>query len=267
MLTAALVVFSAATALVISHYGLRLPNFKGNTIPAIGGLSMLLFGEFAYAYIWFVHGIKTGSAAAYFLVTFAFGLLGLVDDLYGSRKVGGFKGHFGALKRGRLTTGAAKAIGGSVAALAAGFIIGRPSLISIIMSALLIGLAANTANLLDLRPGRCLFICLVCAAAIITGLALQKTLDTGLLLYIALPLAFGLYVLDSRGKLMLGDVGSNIFGAILGLSAALFSPWWVQLPLVAFLGALQVWSEKHSISATIQANPILSAVDRVTGIR
>ena len=76
---------------------------------------MLLYGEFAYAYIWFTRGLKTGSAAAYFLVTFSFGLLGLVDDLYGSRKVGGFSGHFGALRRGRLTTGAAKAIGGSVA--------------------------------------------------------------------------------------------------------------------------------------------------------
>ena len=63
VLAVALIVFASATALVISHYGLRLPNFKGDKIPTIGGLSMLLFGEFAYAYIWFVHGIKTGSAA------------------------------------------------------------------------------------------------------------------------------------------------------------------------------------------------------------
>ena len=262
-----LLLSAASTAFVISHYGLRLPNFKGEKIPAIGGLSMLLYGEFAYAYVWFIHGIKSGTPAAYFLVTFAFGLLGLVDDLYGSRKVGGFSGHFNALRRGQLTTGAAKAIGGSVAALAAGFIIGRPSIIAMVLAALLTGLAANTANLLDLRPGRALFACLIGAAAIIAGLALHKTLDVGLLLYIALPLAIGLYVFDSRGKLMLGDVGSNIFGALIGLSAALFCPWAVQLALVVVLGALQVWSEKHSITATIEANPVLRAIDGMIGVR
>jgi len=267
VLAVALIVFAAATAFVISHYGLRLPNFKGNKIPTIGGLSMLLFGEFAYAYIWFVHGIKTGSAAAFFLVTFSFGLLGLVDDLYGSRKVGGFRGHFGALRRGHLTTGAAKAIGGSVAALAAGFIGGRPSIFAIILAALLVGLAANTANLLDLRPGRSLFACLVGAAAIIAGLALHKAFDSGLLLYVALPLAIGLYVMDSRGKLMIGDVGSNIFGALIGLSVAYFCPWGVQLAVVIVLAVLQVWSEKHSITATIEANPVLRAIDRMTGVR
>ena len=60
---------------------------------------------------------------SYFLVTLGFGALGLVDDLAGDRSVGGFRGHLGALRRGRLTTGAAKALGGGGLSLLAGYLI------------------------------------------------------------------------------------------------------------------------------------------------
>lgn len=267
ILLTVLVLCGLATSFVTRRYGLTLPNFQGKELPAIGGLGFLLYAEFAYAYLWLTHGITAGAASAFFLVTFGFGLLGLTDDLYGSRKDAGFRGHFKALLRGRLTTGIAKVIGGTVTSLCAGYVLARPSILSILVAALVIALCANTANLLDVRPGRMLFIFLVGSALITVGLAAHGVVDSGLLLYVALPAAACLYILDAGGITMLGDVGSNAFGAVLGVSIVLLCPLQVQIATVVVLGALQIWTEGHSISAAIEMNPVLRAIDRRVGIR
>jgi UDP-GlcNAc:undecaprenyl-phosphate GlcNAc-1-phosphate transferase len=256
------------TAWLVGRYDLRRPNFRQQRIPAIAGLAFVLGGEFFYACEWFWQGLHTSLAAVYFLVTLGFGGLGLLDDLKGDRSVGGFRGHFRKLKQGRLTTGAAKALGGGLLSLAAGYLITAPHPVGYaLLAGLLIALSANTLNLLDLRPGRCLFGFFVGAAAIAGVLWAQHDLGAGFLLWTALAFALILYPLDSGGAAMLGDTGANAFGAVLGVAGAIyFAPFWQGVLVLALLG-FQVWCERYSLSRTIESHPFLRFIDRKIGAR
>ena len=48
---------------------------------------------------------------------FGFGFLGLIDDLAAVGEDRGFKGHLGALREGRVTTGLLKLVGGAAVAV------------------------------------------------------------------------------------------------------------------------------------------------------
>ena len=248
-------------------YDLRRPNFRGERIPAAFGLAFVLYGTFVYAYEWKTQGIHVGSAAAYVLVTLGFGALGLLDDIGGDRTTSGFRGHFRALLRGRLTTGAAKAIGGGIVSLVAGFLLAYPLRLEMLLATLLIALSANTLNLLDLRPGRCLFGFFVGAGVLVLTLAAHHALGVGFLLYVAIAAAAILYPLDAGGRVMLGDTGANALGAVLGVAGALyFSPLW-QGVIIAILIALHVLCEHYSLSEIISNNALLRRLDRKVGIR
>lgn len=257
----------SGAAWLTAAYDLRRPNFRGERIPSAFGMAFVLFGTFVYTYEWKTQGIHVGSAAAYVIVTLGFGALGLLDDIAGDRSIGGFRGHFRSLLRGRLTTGAAKAIGGGIVSLVAGFLLEYPLRLETLLAALLIALSANTLNLLDLRPGRCLFGFFVGAGVIVLTLAASHALAVGFLLYVAIAAAAILYPLDAGGRVMLGDTGSNAFGATLGVAGALYFPPIWQGVLVLALIAFHVWCERHSLSETIAANPLLRRLDSKIGIR
>jgi UDP-GlcNAc:undecaprenyl-phosphate/decaprenyl-phosphate GlcNAc-1-phosphate transferase len=243
------------------------PNFQGKLIPAVAGLTFIFYGNFVYGYEWLALGLHRASAAAYYLVLLCFGLLGFCDDIFGDRSVGGFRGHFKALLRGRLTTGAVKAIGGGFISLAAGFLVGYPNITRMLLAALLIALSANLFNLIDLRPGRCLFFFLVCSFFVIVVLIVEHAMGAGFLFYLAVGFALILYPMDAAGQIMLGDTGSNAFGGLLGLVIALcFNPLWQGVIVVALI-AFHIWSEGHSLSQTIEQNPLLRRIDRKIGIR
>ncbi len=207
-------------------------NFRGQRLPAVAGLAFVLGGEFFYLCEWVWQGIHTSLAAVYFMVTLGFGGLGLLDDLKGDRSVGGFRGHFRALTHGRLTTGAAKALGGGLLSLVAGFLMNYPRPWGYaLLAALLIALSANTLNLLDLRPGRCLFGFFVGTLTLFGVLLSQQALGAGFLLWAAVAFALILYPLDAGGSAMLGDTGANAFGAVLGVAGAIyFAPLWQAVP-------------------------------------
>lgn len=268
VLVVALAFGFGGTAWLVRRYDLRRQNFRGQRIPTVAGLAFVLGGEFFYACEWFWQGLHTSLAAVYFLVTLGFGALGLLDDLEGDRKVGGFAGHFRALGRGHLTTGAAKAIGGGLLSLVAGFLIVSPRPFGYaLLSALLIALSANTLNLLDLRPGRCLFGFFVGAVTVGAVLLSQHTLGAGFLLWTALAFALILYPLDAGGAAMLGDTGANTFGAVLGVAGAIyFAPVWQGVLVLVLLG-FQVWCERYSLSRFIENSPFLSGLDRKIGVR
>ncbi len=255
------------TLWLTARYNLRKPNFRGDLVPSAFGLVIVLCGLFVYTYEWNAQGLGVGSAATYVIVTLGFGVLGLLDDVRGDRSAGGFRGHFRALARGRLTTGAAKALGGGAISLVAAFLIDYPVRWEMLLSALLIALSANTLNLIDLRPGRCLFAFFVGSSVVLGTLAANHALGVGFLFDVALTLAVILYPLDAGGRVMLGDTGANVLGAILGVAGALyFAPFW-QGVLVALLLALQVWCERHSLSRTIDNTPWLRGLDRKIGVR
>ena len=257
----------AATAWLTARYDLRRPNFRQERIPAVAGLAFVLGGVWVYAYEWRSNTFDPKPAAAYLIAVLGFGALGLLDDLGGDRSVGGFRGHFRALLQGRLTTGAAKALGGALVSLTAGFLIAYPNWWQMLLAGTLIALSANSLNLLDLRPGRCLFGFLTGALIVLLTLLSHHTAGVGFLLYVAMAVALILYPMDAGGRVMLGDTGSNAFGAVLGVAGALYFPPLWQMLVVLFLLLFQVWCEHHSLSKTIESHPFLRRLDRKIGIR
>jgi len=256
------------TAWFINRFALYRLNFQGKRIPVATGLAFVLGGEFFYASEWLIQGIHTSLAAVYFLVTLGFGGLGLLDDLGGDRSVGGFRGHFRMLAKRRLTTGAAKALGGGMLSLTAGVLITMPHHWGYaLVAALLIALSANTLNLLDLRPGRCLFGFFVGVGVIFLVLLGQHSLLSGLLLWAAVAFALILLPLDSGGAVMLGDTGSNAFGAVLGVAGAIYFPLGWQIALVIVMVLFQIWCERYSLSRVIENTPWLRFLDRKLGVR
>lgn len=186
------------------------------------------------------------------------GMFGLIDDLLGSRAATGFRGHIGQLLKGRMTTGALKALGiPTVAFFAAYQLSGGP--LEALGDALLIALFVNTLNLLDLRPGRALkvFIPLLALFFIFApssyGLAVAALLGVSLVLLRA----------DLKEEIMLGDVGSNVIGAVLGFSFVITFGWSVKLPLIIALLALQIMTERYSLTRIIEKTPVLRELDRL----
>lgn len=255
------------TAWITARFDLRGRNFRGDRIPKTAGLVFVLCGAFVYGVSWFADGAPLGTKSVFLLALLAFGILGFWDDVRGDRSVGGFKGHIRALLDGRVTTGAVKLIGGAAVSLVAAGILWYPYVGHCVVAFFLIPLAANTLNLLDLRPGRSLFGFFLLAAVVIVSLALQGQLAVGYFVFIAIAAAAFLYPLDALGQIMLGDTGSNAFGAVIGVSMALYLPLWDQLLVLAALAGFNMWCERNSFSKTVERSPLLSAVDRKIGIR
>ena len=267
-----LIVLSAVTGvcgylLLLYQYRLRRLNYKQQEIPAFAGISFLISGTMIYGAEWHAQGLACGTAAAYLLVVLAFGLLGVADDLYGDRTVGGFKGHFRLLRSGKVSTGVIKAVVGGASALAAGFLMSYPLWVHMLVAAALVALTANFMNLLDVRPGRSLFASLVAGGLLTVYLALTGNGNLGFLFYVALSAMLVLYPLDAWGLIMIGDTGANVFGALVGLSAAMWLPIYIQLLIITCLVMFHIWAEKNSFSKYIASNKALRTFDSKIGIR
>lgn len=194
-----------------------------------------------------------------YLVGVAF--LGFLDDALGRGEATtaprGWRGHARALREGRLSTGAVKALG--ALALAAYVVSGRglESWRYLADVALLV-LATNLFNLLDLRPGRAEKSLALLGAGLCLGAWTLAPLE--LLGIFAGPVLVGA-AFTLRERAMLGDTGANLVGAIggvwllttLGGEARL-------LALVAVL-ALTVYGELRSISQAVESIPPLRWLD------
>ena len=227
--------------------GLMKPNFRGERIPSALGLTFMLIAAMHLA-------LAEPYLARPLAVLLAFGLLGFIDDRWGNRSVGGFRGHLKSLFSGKPTTGGLKLIGGGMAALYFVWPLNPEAL----LGAGLIALGANSLNLLDLRPGRALF---GFAVLLLPSLSIVTTLW---------PLLLGVLIewpFDVRAKGMLGDTGSNLLGALVGVVAVWALPLWGQACLLALLLALNLVAERVSITATIEKTPWLRTLDRWLGVR
>lgn len=230
---------------LLTRLGLERTNFQGKPIRSGAGLLFVLC-----AFPW---GLMHGRATLLCTVALTgYGVLGFIDDRWGTAEFKGLRGHFRALRGGRVTTGLVKAVGGVL--LAGGLALLLPASQSPVTAAPLIALCANLLNLLDLRPLRAL-----------KGFWF---LSLGLLPWAPLPLAqvWGLSLPYARreawGELMLGDTGSNALGGLLGVCLALQTPSWLQAGLVAGLLLFHAWAEKHSLSRWIEGRAWARAVDR-----
>ncbi len=180
-------------------------------------------------------------------------LAGLLDDLFGTRDARGFKGHFGSLLKGRLTTGFLKALLIFVASATFSAFFSN-SLVVLILNALLISLLANFLNLLDLKPGRAgktfLFLAFFAWLSLYKSSLRPDIASVGWLLWASfLPPLVSILWYDLKEKLMLGDSGSNLLGGFLGIFFCLtIFDWRAKLGLVILLVLLHLVAEFSSFS-------------------
>lgn len=190
------------------------------------------------------------------LLIMAATLFGFIDDSLGTREFSGFKGHIGALFKGRLTTGALKAIGIPLVAIisAAPFSSG---IFELVGNALLIALTVNTLNLFDLRPGRALKVYIPLQLAIMLfGSPALLTSSASLI-----GIAAAMIVPDLKEKIMLGDSGANVLGAALGFCVVVGCDWSIKIPLIITLIVLQQLTEYISISKVVEKTAFLRMLD------
>jgi UDP-GlcNAc:undecaprenyl-phosphate GlcNAc-1-phosphate transferase len=242
-------------------------NYRDRPVPTAGGVLLVLAVlviEAGRAVTGAVGlGDEPGLTLPRSLVLFAvfgFGLLGLVDDLLGGEDTRGFRGHLGALVGGRLTTGILKLLGGAGVAVVLvatpGFASGR----RLVVDALLIALAANLGNLLDRAPGRAIKVGLLAYVPLAFALG---TNAIGVAVAPVMGAAIGLLVPDLRERLMIGDAGANVLGAVLGLGVVLGLGQTARTTVLIVVAALNVVAELVSFSRVIERVPPLRAFDRL----
>ena len=187
--------------------------------------------------------------------------LGFLDDALGQGAAAatprGWRGHWRALREGRLSTGAIKAIG--ALALAAYVVSGRglESWRYLADVALLV-LTTNLGNLLDLRPGRAEKGMALLGAGLCLGAWTLEPIE--LLGIFAGPILVGAR-LTLGERAMLGDTGSNLVGAVAGVWLLTVLGPDARLIARAVVAALTVYGELRSISATIESVPPLRWLD------
>ena len=226
-------------------------NYRGRTIRLDGGAAV-------------VAGAAAGVLAApakhrpALVLLGAAALAGGYDDLAApGRELAadkGWRGHLAALRAGRVSGGAVKVA-----------VIGAASLFAVRASggswrralpdAALVAGTANLVNLFDLRPGRAAKVALAAGAATCAGPAAALGGTVAGAAAAELPD-------DLAERTMLGDLGANALGAMLGLRLAAGGTAlrWCSLAVVA---ALTAASERVSFSRVIERTPALQAFDQL----
>lgn len=257
---------------ITQRVGMVRENYVGSPIPVGTGLAFsvgLTFGSIVYT--------KMGNVSAWYVlpgvIVLLFGALGFIDDRWGDRSVGGFAGHVGALLRGALTTGAVKALGGGTIALLFAFMFiplidPDRGVAQLLLDAVLISLASNTFNLLDLRPARAQKVFLVLLAVLlVAGVTSAADILSGSVVssywVIAIAATLPLFMGDLRGRFMLGDSGSNALGAAVGVGLAGVLGTVSLLVVVAVMLLIHWYGEVYSISKLIEATPGLRRLDEL----
>jgi UDP-GlcNAc:undecaprenyl-phosphate GlcNAc-1-phosphate transferase len=182
--------------------------------------------------------------------------LGLVDDLAaGSAR--GLRGHARAVLRGRLSTGALKAIGTLALALyaTAGLQASAPEQVA---AAGVLLLAAHLGNLLDTRPARSeKALALTAAAVCLASWSLAPLEPVAALVG---PVAVGAW-LTLREHAMLGDSGASLIGGMIGVLLVTALPAAALWCALGLLISISLYGEFRSISSAIGRVPLLERLD------
>ncbi|MQA72843.1 MAG: hypothetical protein GEU88_00555 [Solirubrobacterales bacterium] len=270
---AGLVVSAAIAALALGPWladmlrgGLARENYRGRRVAFPAGAALVACSLVALAPLAILDDradldLLDPDLRRWIVYVLGVALLGLIDDALGRGSVAGaprgWRGHARAVARGGFSTGAIKAVGALALAAYAASGLGREGL-GYLGDLLLLLLATNLFNLLDLRPGRVE----KALALLLAGLCLGAWSDLPLELLglfigpVAVGAAFTL-----RERAMLGDTGSNLAGALAGVSMLVTlgeTGRWIALAIVA---ALTIYGEFRSISAAIDRVPPLRWLD------
>jgi UDP-GlcNAc:undecaprenyl-phosphate/decaprenyl-phosphate GlcNAc-1-phosphate transferase len=270
-LVASLVAAAAITPTTVrglATHGMLRENYRGMPVAFPTGIALLVPAFVALVVLGPLDQFANSSPfvdgfdlACFFV--FGVAVLGLIDDFAGSREgqPRGWRGHFGALARGRLSTGVLKAVGVLGLAL---FLVASPtdptySTAEYLLSAAVLVLATNVFNLLDLRPGRAIKSLVLLGAGLVIASGRVAPLQ-------AVSLFLGpivvLLPLDLREAGMLGDTGSNVIGAVAGVWLILTLTTTLGLAIAAgVLAAITLYGEFRSISAFVERTPGLRQLD------
>lgn len=243
---------------MLKETGAVRKNYQGIDIPVSAGLTFPLAMMLIFL-VYILLGQGSVNFPFFLLGMMVISFLGFIDDMLGQRDTLGFKGHFGALFKGRLTTGGLKALGGGFVAFFIAVTLGG-AWWNVVLNTLLMALFTNMMNLLDLRPGRAIkgylfFLILITAVA-------WTKVDYWLLAPLLGAVLCYLPV-DVKARAMMGDAGSNVLGLALGMYAAGWLSLPVRLGFLLFLLAMHIYTEKYSLTTTIENNKLLKAVDQL----
>jgi UDP-N-acetylmuramyl pentapeptide phosphotransferase/UDP-N-acetylglucosamine-1-phosphate transferase len=242
---------------------LQRKNFRGRTVTLAGGPALAASASAGAA----LGASDARTAGAALVAGLGSGAVGFYDDLVGGRpahQAKGFRGHLGALREGRLTSGLAKVAGVGVAGLAASVLLRERGprgarrraapvrqAVHTLLGAGLIAGTANLVNLLDLRPGR----------ALKAGLLVGVPLAGGGVAAGPVGAAAALLRDDLGEEIMLGDAGANALGALLGVALAARTGPVGRAVLLAGIAGLTAASEKVSFTQVIERTPGLREFD------
>jgi UDP-N-acetylmuramyl pentapeptide phosphotransferase/UDP-N-acetylglucosamine-1-phosphate transferase len=238
-------------------------NWRDRDVPTAAGVVLVLAVvavEAARVVIDGRLGVGDGGVRLAVVITVVgLGLLGTVDDLLGDASSRGFRGHLGALREGRLTTGLVKLAGGAAVAVVACAVVhpsaGRGQLLA---DGAVVALAANLGNLFDRAPGRVIKISVVAFGA----LALTAGASELAAVAVVIGAGVGLLVPDVRERLMLGDAGANPLGGALGVGVVAACAPATRVVVLVVLVGLNLAAELVSFSRVIDSVPPLRAADR-----
>ena len=263
--------------------GLMVTNFRGARVPAIGGVLIVcafILSEAILAMLSTLRPVALDGNEAFspgaigwtfmssdhvvvLIVVFGFFLLGAIDDIAGAGQAKGISGHLKAIRRGEVTSGAIKAIGGIAIAFVCGSLFER-EMVPAVVDALLIASTANLVNLFDLRPGRAIKVFFLMWLP--TAIAGYKAPFLPLSSVVAASAAAWLPT-DLKEKGMLGDSGANLLGGVAGVGFAIVLDVPVKLAVLALVVGLTLVSEKHSFSSLIEKWSILRKFDALGRVR
>jgi UDP-GlcNAc:undecaprenyl-phosphate/decaprenyl-phosphate GlcNAc-1-phosphate transferase len=239
-------------------------NHRGEPVTLLEGPALVAGTAGAIA---LAPGLPRRLRTAAMLAALSAGALGSYDDLAGSGSSRGLRGHFGALAKGEVTTGAVKVLGIGAAGVLAGTLVQRKPIDKLLAGIVIAG-SANLINLLDLRPGRAIKAGLIAGTPVAlarrgsgSGERGMRTRGAGVLAAGSLGAAAALLPEDLSERAMLGDAGANALGAALGVAAAAGSGRVGLLLRAASIIGLTLASEKVSFTKVIAASPPLNAID------
>lgn len=239
--------------------GIVRKNYKDIEIPVGMGIAIVpvLLVNTTLFFVFYKSSIDILLLFLVGILTMAFA--GIIDDLIGNRNATGFKGHFGNLFKGKLTTGGFKACIGGIVGFCISLYISDGFLMVFLNTALIL-LMTNLLNLFDLRPGRALKLFMMLGLVLFI---LGMTFESKNIFSIVLGYCIVYLPQDLKGKSMMGDAGSNILGMTLGIISAVSLGLTQKLIALSILFMLNIAAERYSLTDLIKKNYVLNLLDQL----
>ncbi|HOO56367.1 MAG TPA: hypothetical protein PLN69_06065 [bacterium] len=272
------VVFSILhrTMLRIGHARI---NFAGRMIPTSLGLGFVLLSILmcsAHLVLSVRYPGMKSFVGQVVLLCCGFGMLGLLDDIVQTREAGGFRGHLSRVGgTHEVSTALIKAAFGLLLSLLVAMIYWwEEGAFMAIVDGLIVALSANAINLLDVRPGRAVkgflaatgFIVFGSLAGAYMGFDVKIFPVTWVIMVPFMVWAVNFALIDFKCLGMMGDAGSNVLGAMMGLLVVWELSITIRWVVLALLIAFHLMCEIVSFTEIIEKVRVLKWMDRL-GIR